>query len=99
MPHGFDDIAFATPKKFRSLFTWSRRSGMTAEGTLAVSAGQMLFVGSEGKIEIRAPTKVAIVPVPIPWLGLGIGNAIFLLYVFINRTPHSLLTPDSPVTW
>lgn len=72
---------------------------MTAEGTLAVSVGHMLFVGSAGKIEIRAPAKVAVVPVPIPWFGLGIGNALFLLYVFCHSVPHSLLTPDFPLTW
>jgi hypothetical protein len=97
MQHGFEDIAFATPERFRSFFKWLRRSAMTAEGSLAVSAGHLLFVGPEGKIEIRDPRSVVIVSGQVPWLYFAIGNALFLLHVF-QTWPHSL-TPDNPLTW
>jgi hypothetical protein len=97
MQYGFEDIALATPEKFRSLFRWSRRSGMTTEGSLAVSARHLLFVGLEGKIEIRDPSRMAIVRGLIPWLYFAIGNTILLLHVFRSQ-PHSL-TPDNPLTW
>jgi hypothetical protein len=97
MQHGFEDIAFATPEKFQSLFKWSRRSGVTAQGSLAVSAGRLLFVGLEGKIEIRNPRRMAVVRGRTPWLYFAIGNAVLLLHV-LGSAPHSL-APDNPVTW